>query len=47
MVCLTTFKQLDIIQTEDDIKVTDISMDKKELTDSAFYNKLNSIKSIR
>ena len=47
MVCLTTFKQLNIIQTDNDNKVIDISMDKKELTDSAFYNKLNSIKSIR
>lgn len=44
MICMTTFKQLDIITTENDCKITNISMDKKSLNSSNFYNKLNLIK---
>ncbi len=44
MICLTIFKQLDIIQTENDVKITNISMDKKELSASTFYKQLTLIK---
>ncbi len=44
MVCLTTFKQLDIIKTEQDLKITDLSMDKKELNSSILYSQLSAIK---
>ncbi|MBQ7797803.1 MAG: single-stranded-DNA-specific exonuclease RecJ [Clostridia bacterium] len=47
MVCLTVFKQLDIIQTEGDIKITNLSMDKKELSSSIFYNQLSLTKSTK
>jgi hypothetical protein len=45
MICLTVFKQLGIIETENDIKITNLSMDKKELLSSSFYRQLNFIKS--
>ena len=44
MICLTIFKQLNIIKTDNDLKIIDISMDKKDLSESAFYNKLSAIK---
>lgn len=45
MICLTVFKQLDIIQMENDGKIADLSMDKKELSSSILYRQLSSIKS--
>ena len=47
MICLTVFKQLDILQTEDDLKITNLSMDKKELSSSVFYNQLCLAKSTK
>lgn len=47
MVCLATFKQLEILQTENDTKITNLSMDKKELNSSTLYSKLSSIKAIK
>lgn len=47
MVCLTVFEQLEIIQTESSSKIVNISMDKKELTSSVFYNQLNMAKSAK
>lgn len=44
MVCLSTFKELGIIETDEDRSITNISMDKKQLTSSNLYNKLNFIK---
>ena len=44
MICLTAFKQLGIIETENDTKIVNMYMDKKQLTSSPFYNKLNFIK---
>lgn len=44
MACVTTFKELDIIQTQDDCSIINVSMDKKSLNSSAFYNKLIQIK---
>ena len=45
MICMETFKELGIITTENDCKITGISMDKKELTSSVFYNRLIAVKS--
>lgn len=47
MICLNVFKQLNIIQTEQDTKITDLSMDKKELNSSTLYNQLSFIKNKR
>lgn len=47
MVCLTTFKQLDIIKSENDTKIIDMSMEKKELSASTLYNQLSTIKSTK
>lgn len=44
MVCLTTFKELNIIETNN-CKITNVYMDKKSLNMSLFYNKLSLIKS--
>ncbi len=44
MACLTTFKELDIVTVENDCKITNISMDKKSLDDSACYTKLVQMK---
>jgi len=41
--CITAFKQVDIIETEDDCKIINLSMDKKSLNASVFYNKLSAI----
>ena len=45
MVCMTTFKELNIIVTDNDSKITQLYMDKKALNMSQFYNKLSLIKS--
>lgn len=47
MVCLTTFKELNIIETQNDCRITKIYTDKKMLNASAFYNKLNLIKLVK
>lgn len=47
MICLNVFKQLDIIKVEDDCKIVDLSMDKKDLSSSVLYTQLASIKSIK
>lgn len=44
MACIITFKQLNIITTDNDCKITEVFMDKKSLNSSNFYNKLNLIK---
>lgn len=47
MLCLTTFKQLNIIETEEDKKIINVYMDKKVLTGSTFYNKLCAFKNAK
>ena len=47
MACMTTFKELEIIETEQDCKISNLSMDKKSLNSSVFYNKLSLIKSTK
>ena len=47
MICLETFKQLNIIETENDCKITNLFMDKKDLNSSIFYKKLSAIKSMK
>lgn len=45
MVCLTVFKQLEIVKTNDsNTNVVEISMDKKELMASVLYRQLNVLK---
>lgn len=44
MICLNVFKQLGIIETDNDSKITNMLTDKKELSSSTFYNQLCAIK---
>lgn len=44
MICWEVFKELGIIEIENETKIINISMDKKSLDASLFYNRLNAIK---
>lgn len=44
MICMDVFKELNIVETDNDQKIINISMDKKSLEESLLYNRLSAIK---
>jgi len=47
MTCVTVFKQLNIIETENDCKIVNLFMDKKDLNSSTLYKRISAIKSTK
>ncbi len=47
MICMDVFKELNIIETENDQKIINLSMDKKSLEESVLYNRLTAIKNLK